>query len=350
MRDQASVSSKARKKLTPLRFVWLVTRGVLVAMLLVTGVTIAIGIYMMHMPGQSWRGPLPELTAEQTIWRDQLRHDVEALCGFGGRSIERPEALHQSAQWIESRLQGLNLIITRNEFTADGQVCANIIAEKVGSKRPSEIVIIGAHYDSVWGLVGANDNASGVAALLALAAKLSSREMARTVRFVYFVNEEPPHYHTDTMGSLVYAKACRARADDIVAMVALDGLGYYSDEEGSQQYPPPFRWCYPTTANFIGFAGDTASRGHVRREIEAFRKQAHFPSEGVVAPQATPGLDMSDHWSFWQVGYPGMLVTDTLPFRYKYYHTPGDTPERIDYDRMARVVDGLSASVQALAE
>ena len=173
--------------------------------------------------------------------------------------------------------------------------------------------------------------------------------MARTVRLVAFVNEEPPFCHTDLMGSRVYARRCRARDENVVAMLSLETIGFYVDEPGSQKYPFPFSLFYPDTGNFVGFVGNLGSRSLTRRSIRAFRESTDFPSEGLAAPGWIPGIGWSDHWSFWQEGYPGVMITDTAPFRYPHYHTPQDTPDRIDYDRFARVVMGVSGVVEALA-
>jgi Zn-dependent M28 family amino/carboxypeptidase len=212
-----------------------------------------------------------------------------------------------------------------------------------GTSRAAEIVVVGAHYDSVEGTRGANDNGSGVAALLAAARAFAQRSdrPARTLRFVAFANEEPPYFQGSGMGSLVYARACRARGDRVVAMVSLETIGFYTDMPDTQHYPPPLGIAYPSTGNFIGFVGNVASRALVRRAISAFRETTRFPSEGAALPEWMPGVGWSDHWSFWQAGYPAIMVTDTAPFRYPHYHDASDLPDKLSYDRMARVVDGI---------
>ena len=150
------------------------------------------------------------------------------------------------------------------------------------------------------------------------------------------------------MGSLVYAKACRSKDEDIVAMLSLETMGYYSDAKNSQKYPASLRAFYPSTGNFIAFVGNTASKPLVTRSIGAFRAHAKFPSEGAALPAHYGDIGRSDHWSFWQVGYPAIMVTDTAPFRYPHYHRATDTFDKIDYDRMARVVSGLETVVADL--
>ncbi len=151
------------------------------------------------------------------------------------------------------------------------------------------------------------------------------------------------------MGSFVYASRSRKRNEHIVAMLALETIGYYSDEPGSQSYPFPLSSFYPSTGNFIGLVGNTRSRRLVERTAALFRKHSDVPVESIAAPGAVPGIGWSDHWSFWQFGYPALMITDTAPFRYRHYHTPEDTPEKIDYMTMSRVTNGVAAVVEELA-
>jgi Zn-dependent M28 family amino/carboxypeptidase len=232
----------------------------------------------------------------------------------------------------------------------EGQTVYNLETEVAGGARRNEIVVVGGHYDTVPGSPGANDNATGTAAVLELARLLAGQRLARTVRFVAFVNEEVPFFQTDTMGSWVYARRSRARGEQIVAMLSIETIGFYSDVVGSQHYPFPFSLFYPRTGNFIGFVGNIASRALVRRSIAAFRQHTSFPSEGVAAPGWMTGIGWSDHWAFWQEGYPGVMVTDTALFRYAPYHTREDTPDRVNYNHMARVVAGLARVVTTLAD
>jgi hypothetical protein len=165
---------------------------------------------------------------------------------------------------------------------------------------------------------------------------------------VAFVNEEPPYFTTSQMGSFVYAKECRKRKDKITAMLSLETIGFYSDQDGSQSYPPPLSLFYPSKGNFIGFVGNLSSRRLVRRVVGSFREHAKFPSEGAALPGWVPGVFWSDHWSFWKHGYHALMVTDTAPFRYVHYHTPEDTIDKIDFERLARVVAGLEKVVADL--
>lgn len=274
----------------------------------------------------------------------KLSDDVRMLADvIGERNILRPKELEASANFLEQSLCRAGYEVRRQTYAVDGVSCRNLEAEIRGS---DEIVVIGGHYDSVFGSPGANDNATGAAAVLALAREFSGRSAGRTLRFVEFVNEEPPHFQTEQMGSLVYARECRARGEKIVAMLSLETMGYFSDEKGSQKYPFPFNLLYPNTGNFIGFVANRASRKLLDQVIGAYRSPV--PCRSVATFEAIPGIGWSDQWSFWQAGYPGIMVTDTAPFRYPHYHTALDTPDKIDYGRLAQVVEGLVAVVRSL--
>jgi hypothetical protein len=316
---------------------------------------------LIRMPGSSYAGAGPPLTDEERAIEAGLRRDVTALAGdLGDRSMPRAGSLAAAADVIEAELRRAGYAVQRQAYEVGGQVAENLEATLAGTTRADEIVVIGAHYDSVAGTMGADDDASGVAALLAVAraftspsprsADPSSSRPARTLRFVAFANEEPPYFQTPAMGSLVYARACRARGDHVVAMLSLESVGFYSDRPGSQRYPFPFGLFYPATGDFVGFVGDTSSRDLVRSTLASFRGKTRFPSEGVAAPAALPGIGWSDHWSFWQAGYPAVMVTDTAPFRNPDYHTTHDLPDRLSYAPFARVVAGLVRVVQDLAE
>jgi len=303
---------------------------------------------MVDMPGRSHSGPLPHLSGVEKEVRRRLEGHVNALAGE--RNMWHYEALTEAASYIEDTFEALDLHVTSQAYQVDGKEVRNLAAEIRGASQPEEIVLIGAHYDSVAGCPGANDNASGVAALLEIARLLASRQVAGTVRLVAFVNEEPPFFQGANMGSLVYARAARERGEHITAALSLETIGCYSDEPGSQSYPPPLGLAYPDRGNFIAFVGNTSSGTLVRRSVGSFRRHTAFPSEGIAAPSSLPGVGWSDHWAFWQEGFPAIMVTDTAPYRYRHYHEATDTPDRLDFDRMARVVAGLSRVAVDLAD
>lgn len=303
------------------------------------------------MPGRSFQGPLPPLTPAQAELAERLRVHVETLAGqIGERNLFRYAALQKAENYIATSFKLPSLETHSHRFTVDSKEVRNIGVEIAGTDLEAEVVVVGAHYDSVRGSPGANDNATGVAALLELAHFLADRAPRRTVRIVAFVNEEPPFFTTDAMGSVRDARQAAERGENIVAMLSLETIGYYSDEPGSQRYPFPFSHFYPDTGNFIGFVGNLSSRSLVRRATESFRAHAPFPSEGLAAPGWLTGIGWSDHWSYWKAGFPAIMVTDTALFRYTQYHTAADRPEVVDYERFARVVEGLFSVVEDLAQ
>lgn len=279
-----------------------------------------------------------------------LQRHVDYLAGhIGERHLWRPRQLEQAASYIEEQFRTAGCTVHDQTYQVQNQSVRNLIAEIPGRLRPEEIVVIGAHYDSVIGTPGANDNASGVAALLELARLFCGSAPDRTLRLVAFVNEEPPFFQTEEMGSLVYAQAARDKGDRIVAMVSLETIGYYSQVEGSQSFPfAPLRLIYPTRGNFLAFVGNWPSRKLLQQALAAFRRSTPFPAQGLVAPEWVVGVNWSDQWSFWRQGYPAIMVTDTAPFRYPHYHAATDTPDRLDYDALARVTEGLAGMVTAL--
>lgn len=307
-------------------------------------------IYYWYMPGSSYTGSLKPLTTAEEETRDNLEGHVRMLATtIGERNIENYEKLQSTVQYIKHYFGEAEMDLSVQVYDIDGQKFENIIVDVKGAKKPEEIIVVAAHYDTARNTPGANDNASGVAALLEIARLTKERNPGRTVRLVTFVNEEPPYFQTEQMGSRVYARQAKERGENIVAMLSLESIGYYSDKPGSQTYVSIVSYLYPDTGNYIAFIGNLKSRALVRSCVDAFRRTADFPSEGAVLPAWTPGADWSDHWSFWKEGYPAVMVTDTAPFRYPYYHKPEDTPEKLDYDRMARVVTGLVQVITELA-
>lgn len=317
--------------------------------LILLGLAAAI-LYGTRVPGSSFAGPLEPLSEEEQRLSEELKAHVLKLAGeIGERNVENPAAYRAAADYIADSFQASGYAVTRQEYQTRDLTVQNLIAELPGASLPAEVVVIGAHYDSVFGTPGANDNASGVAALLALARRTRNLRLARTVRFVAFANEEPPFFQSGHMGSQVYAREAARRGEKIVAMLSLETIGCYSDRRDSQAYPFPFGWLYPDTGNFITFVSNFRSRPLLHRVVRRFRETAHFPSQAGAAPEWIPGIGWSDHWAFWKQGYPAVMVTDTAIFRDPRYHTPQDRPEFLDYARMARVVAGLLSVLEDLA-
>jgi Zn-dependent M28 family amino/carboxypeptidase len=265
---------------------------------------------------------------------ESLRRDVELLAFE--RNERRRDAYARAADLIDESLAAAGCATSRYG--------GNVIGELRGAT--DEIVIVGAHYDSVEGSPGADDNASGVAAMLALA---RTAKPERTLRFVAFANEEPPYFMSPAMGSWQYARRCRERREKIAAMLCLESLAYFSDAPHSQEYPEMLDGLFPDVANFIAFASNIASAKLLQRVIGTFRAHASVPAEGGAFLEDVPGVAWSDQWSFWQFAYEAVMVTDTAPFRNPNYHTARDTPETLDYVRFARVVEGLAAVVGELS-
>jgi hypothetical protein len=301
----------------------------------------------MRMPGRNISNAAP-LSSDEVTLREELRADVQRLAGeIGERNMWHYAELNAAADFIENSFSRAGLHPRRDSYELHGQACHNIEAEIPGTHP--EIILIGAHYDSVFGSPGANDNGSGVAATLALARRFAGRKPEHTLRFVAFANEEPPYFLSGEMGSLVYAGRCKARGDKISAMISLETIGYFSDAPHSQTYPSPgLGLFYPKVGNFIGFVSNVHSRALLRRVVALFREHAKIPSEGAALPSFVPGVSWSDQWSFWRNGYPGIMVTDTAPFRYPYYHSANDTPDKLDYDRFTLVVSGMEKVIEGL--
>jgi Zn-dependent M28 family amino/carboxypeptidase len=310
----------------------------------------SVTLYMTSMPGRSYSESAPPLSLDERELRDRLTGHVWTLAGrIGERNLWRPQALEAAADYIERGFREWGYGVGSQEFVVANTIARNIDVEIPGTVLPHEVVLLGAHYDSILGSPGADDNATGIAAVLELARILAGRRLARSVRFVAFVNEEPPFFQTDDMGSRMYARRARERGENIVAMLSLESIGYYSDAKGSQDYPLLFRLFYPNRGNFLGFVGNIAARRLVHQTIRSFRRHAAFPSEGVAAPGWIMGIGWSDHWAFWKEGYPAIMVTDTALFRYEHYHSVTDTPDKIDYARLARVTAGMARVAVDLA-
>ena len=308
--------------------------------------------YLTRVPGTPHQGDLPPLTTEERAIAATLKRHIETIAA-AEHNIARYDELEKVAIYLEATLAALGYTVGRQEFIADGKTVRNIdaVIEPAASRTDPDVIVIGAHYDSAENTPGANDNASGTAAVLELARLL--RDMRRTVgkriRLVLFVNEEPPYFQTGDMGSLRYAKALAARKERVTAMFSLETLGYYSDAPGSQQYPPPFGLMFPNKGNFVSFVGLMNSRPLLQETMQSFRAHTSFPSIGGVAPGVIPGIDWSDHWAFAEHGFQALMVTDTATFRYPHYHKPTDTPDKVDTEKLARIVKGIERVLRDLA-
>ena len=329
-------------------------RTIALALLLIVVALAASGYaalrYFTAVPGKSHAGALPPLTGEERAIAARLERHI-AIIAAREHNIAHYDELEKVALHLEATLRSLGYEPGRQEFNADDKTVRNIdaVIEASGTTDP-DVVVVGAHYDSAEGTLGANDNASGTAVLLELAQLLKDLQgqTRKRIRLVFFVNEEPPYFQTEDMGSLRYAKALAAREERVTAMYSLETLGFYSSEPGSQQYPPPLGLLYPDRGDFVSFVGLTNSRPLVRQTVESFRAHTPFPSVGGVAPGVIPGIDWSDHWAFAVHGFQAVMVTDTAIFRYPHYHKPTDTPDKVDVERLARITKGMERVVRDL--
>jgi len=303
---------------------------------------------------ENQRNPMHEETQSPSHSRpdgqqERIRRHVTHLASdIGPRNIYHYDALVAAAAFIETSLIEAGYTPTLQPYEARGKAFVNIAAEIPGTDRPAEIVVVGAHYDTHKDSPGANDNGSALAAVLELARHFAPCKPARTLRFVAFTNEETPFTRRKDMGSRVYARACRQRGENIVAMVCLETIGCYSEEIGSQWLS--LRGLFlPRRGNFLALVANRDSRSLLTRVREVLQLQASLPFYPVVLPTHFPGAWSSDHWSFWQEGFPALMVTDTAPLRYRYYHSQKDTPDKVNMEGLNRAVDDLKAAIAHLA-
>jgi hypothetical protein len=297
------------------------------------------------------RSPERPLTEREQKLMAELRRDVEQLSKqIGERNTNKKWELASAADYVAGELEAAGYRLDRQGFEVGEVLAQNLGVELPGAELGHEIVIVGAHYDSGLGTPGADDNASGAAALLALARALSGSRPSRTLRLVAFANAEAPHFRTPQMGSLVYAKRSAARGEKVVAMISIESIGYYSDAPNSQRHRKQNSARYPSTGDFVAVEGNEASKALVDRVLGAFLNHASISAHGAALPADSEATGTSDEWAFWQVGYPAVTVTDTASLRNPHSRRPEDTPDKLDFARMARVVAGLQGAIGELAQ
>jgi len=284
--------------------------------------------------------------------RERLEVTVRTLAEtIGPRSYRDTASLAVAADFITRSFEAGGHTVTFQPYEVKGQTYRNIIAERRGTEEPDRVLIVGAHYDTVEGTPGADDNASGVAVLLELARLHAETRFRNTVRFVAFTLEEPPFFRSPQMGSRVYAGSLKERGERVEAMLCLEMVGYYSQEKGSQSFPFPLfwlRWRYPTTGNFITVVSNSDSEPLQMHVRDALKANMALPVETFTGPWWIAGVDLSDHGSFWKEGYPAVMLTDTAFYRNPHYHRSTDRPETLDYGAMTELVQGLSVALLAL--
>jgi hypothetical protein len=265
------------------------------------------------------------------------------------RDESHPENLDHVAAYIRAEFQRAKGVVSDQPYEVNGKTYRNVIAW-FGSES-SQRIIVGAHYDTAGPFPGADDNASGVAGLIELAQLLSRQQLPIRVELVAFTLEEPPYFRTAHMGSAIHAASLRKQGVDVRAMISLEMIGYFSDEPQSQKFPMSFLGAfYPSRGNFIGVVGKLGAGLLVRRVKAAMRASSPLPVYSINSPSLVPGVDFSDQLNYWNAGYDAVMITDTAFFRNQNYHTAHDTPDRLDYKRMAMVVEGIYAAVLVLAQ
>ena len=357
--------------------------GSLATGILLTGTHFYMQYRFVDMPGKTYDGT--SQTDQTTIaTAGRLRSHVEVLANdIGGRSIYNITELDKTRNWVVAEFRKLDLepkvqtyriepdfvreaIRSRNKIiNYEGKTdilpiygnnqptkeVANIWVEIKGRTSPNMLIVVGAHYDTITSdCPGADDNSTGIAGLFEIARYLKENPPQYSVILVALTCEEHPVGGTDKMGSAVFATWLLTNdTRRPVGMIALDMLGFFSNDQGSQQFPLPFSMYYPETANFIGFVGDLSSRNFIRSIVARFRQiPATIPSQGVAAPiWLVPDVLHSDHEYFVLNHIPGLMVTDTANFRNKdHHHKPTDTPEKLDFIKFARLVEGISLVIQ----
>ena len=325
---------------------------VAIVLLLMLGAAYGALHYTTGVPGRSHSGPLSPLTQEERALTVVLKRHIETIAARE-HNLRHYDELEKAARYIEATLGSYGYSVDRQEFFFDDKAVRNVdvVIDPHADITDPQVIVVGAHYDSVVGSPGANDNGSGVAAVIELARLLRDLNgiAERRIRLALFVNEEPPYFKTEDMGSLHYARALAERKEKVVAMYSLETIGFYTSASASQRYPAPFNLIFPDRGDFVAFVGTPFSRALVWETIRSFRSHTPFPSIGGVAPNIVPGIDWSDHWAFEQFNFPAMMVTDTAPFRYPHYHQLTDTPDKIDVESLARVVKGMERVIRDAA-
>jgi Zn-dependent M28 family amino/carboxypeptidase len=261
---------------------------------------------------------------------------------LGDRSVYRPQVLKAAEEYVSQNFGAMGYTPERQSFSYLGQEMANVMA---GRREASGYYILGAHFDTVAGTPGADDNASGVAVLLETARLASSLSPPLPWAFIGFTTEEPPAFATPSMGSRVYARRAKEQGETIYGMLCLEMVGYYRYEPNSQPLPFPLQYLgYPTTGNFIALVADRRSRPLLARLEQAIKSGCHLPVSAIAIPfegYILPESRLSDHANFWDQGYQAVMLTDTAFLRNPHYHGPGDVLANLDFDAMVELTLGL---------
>lgn len=286
-----------------------------------------------------------ELDGAEIAWEKVLRRDLKIIAvDIGERNLQNaPGGFDRVVEFLADELTRTGYEVDREYFPSQGRQVCNLIVEVPG--KSDGVILVGAHYDSVIGCAAANDNGSAMAMALGIARRFHGTVGERTLRVVFFANEEAPYFHTPEMGSFVHADGCRQRGDKIIAMICLETVGYYSTRPHSQNYPTPLNLLYPNRGDFLAIVGNTASTGLVRDFAASFKRHGRFPFQTGALPMTFWDICRSDQLCFWQRGYPALMLTDTADFRYKHYHRPTDTFDKITFPPFAQAARAVEVAV-----
>jgi hypothetical protein len=321
-------------------------------LLMLAALSAAAAWYSLSLPGRSFSGPVPPATPPEANLAGRLKRHVVAIASRP-HNVAHYAELEAAARYLEAELAALGYQPQAQVFETEGKPVRNIevVIEPASAGPDTESLVVGAHYDSAGIAPGANDNGTGAAAIIELARLLKNFEPRdKRLRLVLFVNEEPPYDRTPDMGSWQYARMLKERGERVAGMVSLETLGCFSDQPGSQKYPAPFGLFFPDKANFIAFVALPGSRDFLHEVVGSFRRHAELPTIGGTAPDQFDGVGWSDHWSFSRHGYPAIMITDTALFRYPHYHKTTDTPDKVDYEKLARITLALEQSIRDLLQ
>ena len=278
---------------------------------------------------------------------DTLRAHVERLANTDKpRTYDNIKALNAAAAYIKQQFEEHSEYVREQSYKVDYREYKNIICSF--GPTDGERIIIGAHYDVCMDQPGADDNASGVAGILEIARLLKSEapRLKYRIDLVAYTLEEPPYFRTEYMGSAVHARYLQDKGIKVKAMICLEMIGYFTDEEKSQEYPIGLlKLFYPTKGNFIAIVGQLGKGGLTRKIKRGMRAGAAIDVRSINAPRFVTGIDYSDHLNYWKYKYDAVMITNTSWYRNANYHMGTDTPETLDYDRMAEVVKGVYQAV-----
>jgi hypothetical protein len=327
-------------------------RIMLYALLILALVVVAALFYPIVKIKMSASAIHPETRFIPASSEKALHDHVHALSVvIGSRSIQEYGKIQEAELYIRTFLERQGIPFEFQGYDHEGKRYNNIVVTLEGMSLREESVLIGAHYDTVYGTPGADDNASAVAVLLELCHTLKDYRPQRTLKMIFFVLEEPPSFMTPAMGSFVYAQQARDRGERIHGMISLEMVGYFNEAEGSQAFPVPgLQWIFPDCGNFIGVVGNVHSRELTLAVAEALKAGSTLPVEHLVALPFIPGIGLSDHGSFWKMGFRAVMVTDTAFYRNPNYHSSKDTIETLRFDKMSQLVSGMVHVVEFLTK